>query len=288
MSKVKAKAICQLPDPKVNNQVCSAVCGVTNHGKTVFVLKSLGSSADNKYYPTIVLKTSLASNPKVSTITLKKDGKALGNVARHANSITYARADGASSGSIYICTGNPKSKTQVYKVSSSGKVEKELSYINSTGAKDTISLISYYGMIDGKMMFIVNGTGKDGRKKYILAYLDGNSLRHYKVLGYGEIVDDYTGNDFTYSNGKLYHTFFKKSKGIIKYNRIYIYDFSNIDALNGQILTKIDVLQSNADSTYNKKYEIEGVIEKDGIIYAAANAESSNAAKNKDALFKLA
>lgn len=287
---VKSKAICTLPNPTVAGQACTATCGVTNWGTTMFVLKSRGSANDNKLYPISLIKISkYNSSPSVKTITVKKNSKELGNVAKHANSICYARAEGESSGSLFVTTGNKKNKVQVIKMNSSGKVEKELYYYGPDGQKSTISLITYYGMKDGKMMFITNGNAKDGRKKYNLSYFDGSNLRFYKSLCYGEDTDssDYTSNDITYQNGKLYHTFFKKSGNIIKYNRIYVYDLSNIDSLNGQIISAEKMIQSNASSTYNKKYEIEGVITYNNVMYAATNSESSTASKNKDTIFKL-
>lgn len=287
-----SKAICTLPDPVVNGQKLTAVCGITNWGQTAWVLKSKGSASDNTQYPISIIKISKydGKNPTIKTITVKKNGTAVGNIARHANSITYARKDGDEHGSLYITTGNKKDKKQIIKMDTSGNIEKEYYYYGPDGAKSTISTITYYGMINGTMMFITNGNAKDGRKKYNLTSFDGTKFQYYKGLCFGEETEsiDYNSNDFTYSNGKLYHCFFKyNSSNIIKYNRIYVYDFSNINSLNGQIITADYYYQSNADSTYNKKYELEGVILRNNIIYAATNSESSNILKNKDTVFKL-
>lgn len=280
---MKPKFICALPDPVVNGQKCTSVAGICNHGNTAFIVKSLGSSSDNKYYPFAILKVSkFSSKPKVTTINVK-------NVkAKHANSITYARADGASKGSLFVTTSNPKTKTQVYKLSTSGKVEKELLYYGPDGQKSTISLISYYGMVDGRMMFITNGNAKDGRKRYNLTSFDGEKLMFYKALFTGENTDSdsYTNNDFTYQDGKLYHTFFKKSKGIVKYNRIYVYDV--VGAANYEIRNASMIIKANATKDYDKCYEVEGVVLRDNKLYSANNLASSKADKNKDAVLRLA
>ena len=290
--KMDSNLISTLSDPVVSRQKLTAVCGCVNWGQTLWILKSKGSVKDNVQYPISILKVSKfdTNNRKVSTITVKKNGKAVAGIARHANSITYARPDGAEHGSLYIATGNKKDKKQIIKMDTSGNIEKECYYYGPDGQKSTISEITYYGMINGTMMFITNGNTKDGRKKYNLTSFDGSSFRYYKGLAFGENTeeDDYVSNDFTYADGKLYHCFFKTNKsGVIKYNRIYAYNFSNIDLLNGQVIPAEFYYQVNASSNYDKKYEVEGFVIRNYIGYIACNSESSKASYNKDSVFKL-
>ena len=161
--------MCNLPDPVVNKITCNSTCGITSWGTTAFVLKSKVDGSDNKKYPISIIKISKFNTaPKVNTITVKKNGKPVGNIVTHANSICYARKEGDSKGALFITIKNPKDKVQVIKINTSGIVEQELYRYTSKGEKAAINTLTFYGNIKGKMYFICPAGTYNGKIKYKL------------------------------------------------------------------------------------------------------------------------
>lgn len=290
-TKTSVKLMCNLPDPVVNKITCTSMCGITSWGTTAFVLKSKVDDSNSKKKPITIIKISkFNTTPKVTTITVKKNGKSAGNIATHANSICYARKEGDSKGSLYITTKNPKDKVQVIKMNTSGVIEKELYRYTTKGEKAAVGTLTFYGTINGKMYFICPSGTNDNRVRYKLLEFTGDKFVDVKTLFYGAETENsnYIRNDITYKDGKFYHCYYKKdSKGISKYNRIYVYDIHDFFSLNGQVIEPIEMLYLEAPKDYNKGFEIEGITIYQGGLYIVGNMGSTIASKNKDGLFKM-
>lgn len=286
-----AKLLCNLPDPVVNKIICTSTCGITSNDTTAYILKSKVDSLNEKKKPISIIKVSkFNTSLKVSTIVVKKNGKVAGNVATHANSICYAKKEGEAKGHLFITTKNPKEKPQVIKMTTSGVIEQELYRYTTNGQKAAIGTITFYGNINGKMYFICPSGTSNNRVRYKLLEYTGDRFVDVKDLFYGASTENtnYNRNDITYKDGKFYHCFYKKdSKGVAKYNRIYVYDIYDLALLNGQVLEPTEMLFLEAPKEYNKGFEIEGITTYQNGLYIAGNMGSTIASKNKDGLFKL-
>lgn len=285
------KVVCALPDPVVSNQKLTATCGVHNHGDTMYVLKSKGSKSDNKKYPLCFIKVlKFNSAPKPKVVYIKKNGKDLGNYAIHANSITYARPDGTSDNWLFISTSNGKTAPNVLMIDTMGAVKRECYVYNTNGERTSLNSLTYYGMYNGQMHFIgVNGTSEN-RVRYRFYKFDGFNFQALSYQFFGDVTQDngYSKNDITYANGILYHVMFKSSTKVIKNNRVYCYNIQNmnIDQFHGQSIAST-LIQCNAPKDYDKKFELEGVVERERKLYTAGNVESSNQSKNHDNVFLM-
>ena len=284
--KMKHNLIQTLPNPIVSGYKLTLLSSMTIVGNNLFVLKSCGATADNKLYPMVLYKiANFNKTPSVTKLVIKNSKGNVAKIARHANGITYAKKDAKSDGFFYIATMNDATHPQLLKVNLSGVIVKQINYIKN----DVVTLfnsINYLGKnADGNLRFII-GIKKNGSQYiYDRAVLVAGILKYDNVTFSINIPTGYTSNDIYYKANNLYSTFFcYNEKDEIRTNKILCTNIKNVK--NGAILTPETIYIDNA-KTKETKYEIEGIVIYNDVIYSASNRASLDANYKEDGVFEL-
>lgn len=288
--KTKATPMFSVPNPVIAGWKLTAVDSATIMNNNMFVLKSRSDSFELK--PICIYKIAdfaTSTDPKQTLIKIKNSaGKELTALSRHCNSITWAPNEGSTTGPFFIATMNLADEPQVLQVSLSGVLKKEILY-KKEGKNTRMFNLSYVGMENGYRKFICGVGMKSSRYRYDFALLKGSTLEYTGVSFSGtNEIEKWTHNDITYYNGKLFTTHFKvDDKGVIAYNRIYVYKVPTSLSGTGNILEPTKCIISNKPKAYDKKFEIEAFCPRNGSWYGSYNCESSDVANHKDFVFKL-
>lgn len=272
-----------IPNPTIDGYKLTMTCSATVNGSTLYVLKSRGSTSDNIQYPICIYKIAnfTAKKPTITLLKIKdSNGKQLGGLARHANSITGIGSE------LYVATMNIASQPQALLISTSGVLKKKF-YYKKNGVNATFNCFNYIGTENGYKKFILGiKRAENGRYLYDFALLKGNNFEYTGVSILGTPNSGWTANDIFYKDGKLYSVFFKKdASDIITYNSIYCYKISKVK--KSTQLEPTDIIISNRPKKFDEKYEIESFFIYGSTWYGACNCESTNTTYNKDYVVKL-
>lgn len=286
----KATVVADVPSPSVLGQRLTALNSATIVGNDMYILKTRSSNFE--LCPICICKISNFTTPaSMKTTTIKivdANGEPVGNIARHANAITFAKNATNSSGYFFVATMNEASEPQVLMISMSGVLKKRIRY-EKNDKLSRLFCMDYVGMSGDYRQFICGVGCVNNRYKYDFAVLKGNVLEYTGVSFSGtDEIKGWSNNDITYHNNKLFSTHFKvDSNGVITYNRIYHYDLSKPIKGQSTILTPVKCMTSNRPAVYDKAFEIEAFCMRSGVWYGAYNCQSSNSSYNKDRVFKL-
>lgn len=267
-----------IPTPTVDGKKLSNTSAICNDGETAYILRTCGSSSDNKKYPFAIYKVSnFNTKPKFTLLNIK-GGKAI-----HANDMTFV------DGYIYVQTSNKKDDVQLIKISKDGKIKGEYKYLKGS-SYNKIHGCTFAGKYNGELYFIVGISDTQNKKRYNLAKINGDTLVFANITYLSqEISDDYVANGIYYDpiKGRFYNTFYVKStKGVIKKNHLFSYKLPDVFS-SGQLVVNSDYT-IKAPSEYNKKFELEDVVLCDNKKFIVCNCESSKGGNyNQDGLFKV-
>lgn len=227
---------------------------------------------------------------KSSKSVLLKIGNAPGEVARHANSLTYHDH------LWYFATMNKgTNEKQVMGFDADGNITKQYTY----GGKYTIGTVNYYDTKDGVLRFLIS-VGNSLECDFRLVKVNGTKLEEEnnssftleipedikRVAQSSDVNVEVHGNDHYYdrSTKQLYVTKFKQVGKVIKTNWVLQYDLSGgISSLTKPLECKRELKVSASEG--EDKFEIEGLCIYNDRKYVSANVVIGE--EQADAVYRL-